>query len=328
VADYVNGMFELVAKNNIEETKLAVKNELKEKLKDASPLTLYEVDEVIESISINSPTAKQDSINIAVEAIVNLEKTKNGQDLLAKLSKLNQDDITGLNQLLEKWTVKDALTVLNEIDRRISIIEAVRKLSKDNSTDELHVLHPLVTEARWLFGAEYDSAEYTSNRQLQTVVKTLFGKKILSTEDVKVNKRPDIVVLSNNSTLSVTGVENYSHESELVDISRVLIIELKRGAFKITREERNQASGYVEDLFTHLNNISVTAYVVGDSVANGVQRYSTVGEGSRGRIFVADFSQLVDTAEKRMFGLRDKLSSMYDDIPGMELYRQTKLSFK
>ena len=57
--------------------------ELKTKLKGASPLALYEVDEVIESIAINSPTANKESISIAVEAIVNLESSKNGQELLA-----------------------------------------------------------------------------------------------------------------------------------------------------------------------------------------------------------------------------------------------------
>lgn len=330
VAKYVNEMFETVARNTIEETKAAVKNELKNKLKDASPLTIYEIDEVIESISINTPTAKQESISVAVEAIINLEKSKNGQDLLAKLSKLSEDDISGLNQLLEKWSVKDALTVLNEIDRRISIIEAVRKLSPDGTIDELHVLHPLVTESRWLFGPEYDSAEYVSNKQLQTVIKQLFKKNIIETEDTKINKRPDIVVLANDSTLSVTGIEEFYSDSKLVGIRNVLVIELKRGAFKISRDERNQAQGYVEDLLRQFNhtNMIVTAYVVGDSIADNIQSLSTVGEGNRGKIYATTFTQLVDTAERRMFGLREKLSGMYDDVPGMELYRQTKFIFK
>ena len=30
---------------------------------------------------------------------------------------------------------------------------------KDEATDELHTLHPLVTEARWLFGPEFDTPE-------------------------------------------------------------------------------------------------------------------------------------------------------------------------
>lgn len=249
VAEYVDEMFKYIAQATIEETKAAIKKELQTKLKNVSPLTLYEVDEVIESIATSSPTAKQESISIAVEAVVNLEKTKNGQDLLAKLSQLSDEDIAGLNQLLEKWSIKDALIVLNEIDRRISIIEAIRKLSKDKTIDELHILHPLVSESRWLFGPEYDSAEYTFNRQMQTVVKQLFDAKPNFTKDIKITKRPDIVVLADDSTISFTGTEDYAQESDLVEINKVLIIELKRGGFEIKRNERNQVQGYVEDLY-------------------------------------------------------------------------------
>ncbi|WP_101688592.1 ATP-binding protein [Dysgonomonas massiliensis] len=329
VAEYVNSMFDSVAKSTIEETKTFIKQELKGKLKEASPLTLLEIDEVIESITINTPTAKQDSITIAVEAIINLEKSKNGQELLAKLSKLNEEDIAGLNQILDKWTVKDALTVLSEIDRRISIIEAIRKLSSDKTIDELHVLHPLITESRWLFGPEYDTAEYTSNKQMQTVIKTLFKDKINPNVNINYKKRPDVVVLADNTTLSATGIEEHAYDSNLVEVKRLLIVELKRGGFEIKRAERDQANAYVEDLFAHMKDAtSIVAYVVGDSIASNIQPVSTVGDENKGRIFVTTFSQLVDTAEKRMFRLREKLSGMYDDIPGMELYRQTQITFK
>lgn len=333
VAAYVDEMFKHIAQDTVEETKATIKKEFQAKLKNASPLTLYEVDEVIESIAISSPTAKQESISIAVEAVVNLEKTKNGQDLLAKLSQLSDEDIAGLNQLLEKWSIKDALIVLNEIDRRISIIEAIRKLSKDKTIDELHILHPLVSESRWLFGPEYDSAEYTFNRQMQTVVKQLFDAKPNFTKDINITKRPDIVVLADDSTISFTGTEDYAQESDLVEINKVLIIELKRGGFEIKRKERNQVQGYVEDLYAlGYNNACITAFVVGDTIAAELQQSRSLvisnDQGPNARIFVTTFSQLVDTAEKRMFGLRDKLSSMYEDIPGMELYRQARLNLK
>lgn len=81
--------------------------------------------------------------------------------------------------MLDKWTVKDALTVLDEIDQRISVIEAIRKLGNDKSIDELHVLHPLIASARWIFGPEYDSPEYASNNQLQTTVEKVFGQKLI-----------------------------------------------------------------------------------------------------------------------------------------------------
>ncbi len=324
VCEYINKKFEEIAISSIEETKNAIKQELKEKLKDATPLMLYEIDEVIANMTISSPKARQESISLAVEAVINLEKSKGGQELLKKLSTLDEDDINGLNQLLSKWTVKDALVVLNEIDRRLSIIEAIRKLSKDSSIDELHILHPMVTEARWLFGPEYDTAEYISNRQLQTVVSEIFGGQIIPRNDINYKKRPDIVCLT-DSTISITGIEEFSPDSELSTITKILVIELKRGGFKLTRKERDQVNGYLEDIIASQvgNNVIINAYVVGDSVADNIQSKMTVGENQMGKLFVTTFAQLVDTAEKRLFGLRQKLSNMYDDVPGMDLYQQT-----
>jgi hypothetical protein len=57
-----------------------------------------------------------------------------------------------------------------------------------------------------------------------------------------------------------------------------------------------------------------------------------VGSTERGRISICTFDQLVSTAEKRLFGLRAKLSERYDEIPGMELFKmqgkQMKVEFK
>ena len=327
VSTYVNEKITELSRFSIDETKAIIKQEFREKLKDASPLTLYEIDEVIENISINTPKAKQESVMLAVDAIINLEKSKSGKELLAKLALLNEDDIEGLNQLLNKWTVKDALAVLNEIDRRLTVIEAIRKLSKDANINELHILHPLVTEARWLFGPEYDSAEYISNRQLQTVIGTLFKDKAIQRKDINYKKRPDIVCLE-NSTMAITGTEEFSDEIELSTINKILIVELKRGGYKITREEIFQAQGYSMDLISSFQKARINAFVVGDSVADNIQRTAKIGDNDEGKVFVSTFSQLVDTAEKRLFGLREKLASMYDDVPGMDLYKQTQLHFK
>lgn len=316
-----------LSRSSINKTKEIIKQEFKEKLKDASPLTLYEIDEVIENISVFAPKARQESVMVAVDAIINLEKSKSGRELLAKLALFNEDDIEGLNQLLNKWTVKDALTVLTEIDRRLTVIEAIRKLSKDTKIDELQYLHPLLTEARWLFGPEYDSAEYMSNRQLQTIIGNLFKDKAIQRQDINYKKRPDIVCLE-NSTMAITGTEEFSDETELSTINKILIIELKRGGSKITREERTQVENYSEDLLAAFPNARINAYIVGHKIGDNMQRVKTIGNNEAGKVFVSTFSQIVDTAERRLFGLRQKLASMYDDVPGMELYNQTSLNFK
>lgn len=149
---------------------------VKNALKDVNPLVRMQVKEVIKDIVVTTPKVKQEAIDLAVKTLINVEKTKNGKELLDKLSKMKSDDIEGLNQLLDKWSVGDALVVLNEIDRRLAVIEAIRKLAGDNNTDELHVLHPMIAESRWLFGPEYESSEYIFNRQMRTAVKKIFGE--------------------------------------------------------------------------------------------------------------------------------------------------------
>lgn len=324
LSEYVQQAFRKLAKDHIDETKVTIRDEYKEQYANLSPLGKYEVDEVIEHVVDAHPTTQPETLSIAVEAVINLQKTRSGKELLQKLSQFSEDDMAGLNRMLEQWTIKDALSVLDEIDRRMSVIEAIDRLSQDSKIDELRVLHPLVTEARWLFGPEYDSAEYASNRQLRTVAKKLF--KVLSNEEVFSNdrKRPDLVFLS-GSTASVTGAEQFNHETNLVELRRILIIELKRGGSSLNRDNRDQAVHYVEDFLgcaELTGNPQIVAFVVGNSISEKLVYKQTVGDN--GYVFVTTFGQLVDTAKRRLFNLREKLSERYDGIDGIEIVEKLK----
>lgn len=322
-------MFTEIAKDNIDETTKTIKKQYKSEYNDLTPLGKYEFNEAIKHITLNNPTAKTESISLAVETILNLEKTRSGSELLIKLSVLSNDDIVGLNTLLENWTIKDALTVLDEIDKRISVIEAIRKLSNDSSVDELHILHPLIASARWIFGPEFDSPEYSSNSQLQTTVEKVFGKKIDKKFFNNNRKRPDIVVMG-NSTFSITGTIDFDHENGISNINKILIIELKRGGFKLGREERNQAVGYVEDFMncgTIIGNPYISAYIVGESFSEKIQPIQTIENENKvemGKVQICLFSQIVDSSERRLFNLRSRLNEKYSDISGIELFTQQK----
>lgn len=109
-----------------------------------------------------------------------------------------------------------------------------------------------------------------------------------------------------------------------------MLIELKKGGFNITRKERDQAIGYIEDLLaSNLNNdvIRVVGFVVGDSYDSNLSHRNTV-DNERGILYTTTYGQLVDTAEKRMLGLRKILTKRYEDVPGMELYAQIQKSIK
>lgn len=329
INEEVQSMFSKIAKENIEETTKQIRNQYKKQYSELSPLAKFEFNEAIQHISISNPTAKEESISLALDTVLNLEKTRSGNELLIKLSTLSSEDVEGLNKLLENWSVKDALTVLDEIDQRISVVEAIRKLANDTNVDELHVLHPLIASARWIFGPEYDSPEYSSNNQLQTTVEKVFGKKIEKNIFNNSKKRPDIVVMQ-NSTFSITGTTDYDHENGLSAIKKILIIELKRGGFKIGRDERNQAVGYVEDFMncgTLIGSPYINAYVVGESFSEKVQPIQAIENENKveiGKVQICLFSQIVDSSERRLFNLRERLNERYADVTGIELFNQQK----
>ena len=338
VRNYVEEEFAKLASEHLDIIREEVHKEFHNEIEKLTLLGRHEVDEAIQVVTSKHPTARPETLSIAVEAVINIEKSRSGTELLRKLANFSVEDIEGLNRLLSQWTVKDALCVLDEIDRRISTIEAIRKLSEDSRVDELQVLHPLITEAKWLFGPEFDSPEYVSNRQLQTAARQLF--KQANGQDFFINpkKRPDLIVLD-QSSISLTGIDSFDSERGLAITTKILLVELKRGGFELTRNERNQLHGYVEDLLGSGvigGSPYIDAFLVGMKVEKGGLSGSRVMDSNDdkkeiGKITIATFSQIVDTAEHRLFRLRETLSDRYDDIPGMDLFRraiQTKFEFQ
>lgn len=272
-----------------------------------------EVAEFTRVVAQAHPTISPDFLVTAVKAVIHLERTKSGAALLQKLSSLPPDDIAGLDRLLTEWTVKDALRVLDEIDGRVSVIETIRRLAGDPHTDELHTLHPLILRSRWLFGPEFESQEYCSNVTLQTVARELFK----STEAQFINERhrPDIVVLPEKTTWQMTGIESFDPvDTTLTQIQHVLVIELKKGGFELTRKEVNQADGYVQDIAASgamSGKPFICAWVVGQKIAAGVERDKQLGNPVHGRVRATTFGSLVDTANARLLKLRNVLADRY-----------------
>lgn len=279
-----------------------------------------DVAEFAKSVAQVHPTISPEFLSTAVKAVINLEKSRSGTALLQKLALLQPDDVPGLDRLLGEWTIKDALRVLDEIDSRISVIETIRRIADDPATDELHTLHPLVLRARWLFGPEFESEEFCSNVTLQTVAKELFKK--VDAQFVNEKNRPDIVVLPDRTTCQITGIESFDmSDSTLTSMQQVLVIELKKGGFELTRKEVNQACGYVQDIAAS-GAISgapyICAWVVGHKIAANAAKNMTLKNeagGDYGRVRATTFGTLIDTANRRLLKLRDILAERYANIP-------------
>jgi hypothetical protein len=218
---------------------------------------------------------------------------------------------------------------LREIDKRLNVVSALDKLVNSplaKTADELHTIHPLVTQARWLFGYQYESEEYIFNKAVKNALESLLKRRIESRQLYNPRHRPDLICL-NDSTISTVATEKFRESGDLVEIEDILIIEVKKASVTLSREEFNQAEGYVEDLAASgaiYGRPSIHAYVVGKNLDRSLarSRVRIIGDPEFGRIEACTFDQLIRTAERRLFRLRDNLKSRYDNIPALELINQ------
>jgi hypothetical protein len=234
VADYVQDVFGQLSADRIQETTESVLREHISDIRGLRSSAKLEIEEFVTSVTKSQPTIQPESLSAAVRGVIDLEKTRMGSALLEKILRLSDEDVAGLDRLLGEWTVRDALTVLDELDRRLSVIEAIARLSADSKVDELHGLHPLVTESRWIFGIEFDTPEFVANVSLSTAMREIFKKRLAGGEIENPRKRADLVVLG-DATVSGVATERIE-ESGLPTMSQILLIELKRGGAEITRE--------------------------------------------------------------------------------------------
>jgi len=206
VTDYVQGVFRKLSADRVQETTETVLRENLSEIRGLGSSAKMELQEFLHSVTKSRPTIPTESLSAAVRAVIDLEKTRMGSALLDKIIRLSEEDVAGLDRLLSDWTVRDALSVLDELDRRLSVVNAIEKLSGDSKVDELHALHPLVTDSRWIFGIEFDTPEFVANVSLSTAMREIFKKRLRGDEIENPRKRADIVILG-DATVSGVATE-------------------------------------------------------------------------------------------------------------------------
>lgn len=323
VADLVDKQLRTMLSGKVEAKVKGVIQSRRERVRKLSPLSQLEVAQFARMVAEDQPLVADEVLAAAVDTLIRLDDGRSGQALIRKLALMDSSDVEGLNRLLEDWSVRDALVVLDEVGRRIRVVEAVEKLAADSNVDELHTLHPLVTQARWLFGPQYDSLAFTSNITIRRVIEHIVGKpeRPLGYENPK--KRPDLVFLA-GSTVSTTAVEGW--EDELATIEQILLLELKRGGSTIRRDDVFQADGYVQDLLGSgdlRGNPKVSAFVVGAKVdPKALARNVEDPNGQeRGRVVPVSYDQLVQTANRRLFNLRNEIEPRFPEGADSDLLK-------
>lgn len=301
-------------KNQISEVRQEIIYDVSNELEELNVSGQRNISAFIEKITDDNPMITADYLQGTVKAMISIEKAKKGELLLSQLSQMEPDQIDKLADILSAWNIDDIANVIGEIDKRIVVIEAIQRLYNDKNTDELHTLHPLILNSRWLFGAQFDSPMFMSNSTLTTVIKELFKDEDYDLDAMSNPKRrPDIICLKQYSLKALCTDRIDTKAGDIMKPDQILIVEVKRGGFEITDKEVGQVEYYVRQIrksATLHSSSTIDAYIVGAKLGD----IDIEKETSSGKIHAVTYGQLVDTASGKLFRLRERLKEHYDSL--------------
>lgn len=285
------------------ETKETVRENLGRTVAKLAPVSRDRWNEFVDQIVDACPSMSLDTVEQVAGVLANLELAISKYELIAKLHEMPSSDLDELNALLVDWTVRTAKLALDEIAQRLKLIEELDQKLRDKAMEEVGDLQPLFDRSLWVFGPEFESLEFTSNRGMTEVINKIFGRV-----DPGSRIRPDFVMLPDGS------VGFYSRDShdlghEVDGVSRLVIAEIKKPGVLIGSKEKQQPWQYVRELMNKglvTDATLVTCYVLGSRIDPTEIGDETKNNGQV-TIRAMTYSTFVKRAEKRMLGLRDKL---------------------
>ncbi len=259
----------------------------------------------LEEVQSKCPTIGVQELETTVEVLAKLEKSRSGYALLEKIALFQPEDIDALNEILEQWTVDDAKKVLSELRWRLELVTKLETMVEDPQADELHDLQPLFEHGLWIFGPEFESISFISNRSLATVIKQLLGDKAVANH----RKRPDFVILP-DSSIGIYSCESFDENHETTDFSKIVIVELKRAGVAIESDQKDQALLYARELRKSKKvslKTPIIAYVLGSEISPEANEEFTEGPI---RIIPFRYNIILAKAHSRTFNLIRKIEEI------------------
>nr|WP_172691450.1 ATP-binding protein [Agrobacterium tumefaciens]ASK44392.1 ATP-binding protein [Agrobacterium tumefaciens] len=285
------------------EAKETVKENLVKTVRQLPPVGRERWNQFVDQVIDSCPSISTDEVGKVAGILANLELSTSKYGLVEKLHELQPGDLDALYQLLDDWTLRLAKDALDEIQTRLKLIEDLDNKLRDETMDEVGDLQPLFERSLWVFGPEFESLEFTSNRGMTEVIRKIFGA-----DKTGSRQRPDFVMLPDGSVgLYSRDAHDVGHEVD--GVSRLVVAEIKRPGIAIGSEQKDQAWRYVKELKNKgllTEAATITCYVLGSRLDKDESAHRTEWDG-RVTIIPMSYNTFVRRAEKRMLGLREKL---------------------
>lgn len=268
-----------------------------------SPVSKDRVEGFVNAVVDTCPNFGENEIVQLSSILAKLEQARSRYGLLDLLHKCEPNDYDTLHDILKDWTIGMAKIVLDEIQNRLKLIGELRTKLKQVGVDEVHELQPLFERGLWMFGAQFESIEFTSNKGMTNVIKTLFQDK-----DGKGSRnRPDFVALP-DSSVGFYARASYDDNYDEDGVEHLVIIDLKTTGLALGSKEKGQVWKYVKELREKgylKKHTRVDGFVLGDKIEFGENEPTTHGEEVK--ISPLLYETILIRAEKRLLSLHSKV---------------------
>lgn len=247
------------------EAKATVRDSLHGTISQLSPAGRDKWDGFVDKVIDTCPTITTDEVQQVAGILANLELSNSKYGLVQRLHGMPPGDLDQLHQILVDWNVRSAKLALDEILSRLKLIEELDRKLRDENADEVGDLQPLFDRSLWVFGPEFESLEFTSNRGMTEVIRKLWGS-----EEKGSRLRPDFVMLPDGS-VGFYSRDAYDSHHEVNGVARLVIAEIKCPGIVIGSEQKDQAWKYVKELAGKglvSKATEVTCFVLGLALAN------------------------------------------------------------
>lgn len=283
------------------EAKEAVRERYSSTVAQIAPLARERWNRFVDQVIDTCPGISPDQVDQVAGILANLEASSSQYSLLAKLHALQPGELDQLDGILSDWSVATAKLALDEIQNRLKLIHELHDKLRDERADEVRELQPLIERSLWVFGPEFESIEFTSNRGMSSVIKNLLGGSAQGSLN-----RPDFVILPDGS-VGLFARPAFDAQHEVNGIDHLVVVELKRPGIAIGMEQKNQAWKYVVELQAHgliEDATRVTCFVMGSKLTprEGVR------EEGQTKIIPMAYETFIRRAETRMLNLYARLS--------------------
>lgn len=265
-----------------------------------SPVSKDRVETFVNEVVDTCPNFGETEIVQLSSILAKLEKAKSRYGLLDLLHKCDPNDYDTLHTILAEWSIGMAKLVLDEIQTRLKLINELKAKLEVVSIDEVHELQPLFEKGLWMFGPQFESIEFTSNKGMTTVIRELFGDKM----GKGTLNRPDFVVLT-DSSVGFYARSSYDEEYNVNGVEHVVIVDLKTTGLPLGSKEKEQVWKYVKELKRngHIKKATrVDGFILGDKIESG-EGGTRTEDDQQVKIMPMLYGTILTRAERRLLNL-------------------------